>query len=82
MLECLRNFLAGNAIGAFISVGCAASPADHAANIAESAQYSAELQSCIDQAKPLPVDQRMPAYQACACAVDAKHGLAKAAGCP
>ena len=61
------------------STGVAVTPAQHAANLSESAQYAAELAQCRESAK---LDGGWPAYESCACHVDAKHGLDASAGCP
>ena len=53
-------------------VGCGVTPSQHAANLSESAQYAAELTQCRESAK---LDGGWPAYESCACRVDAKHGL-------
>lgn len=60
-------------------LGCAATPAQHAANISDSAQIAAEYTQCRESAK---ADGGWPAYESCACRVDAKHGLDASAGCP
>ena len=62
-----------------IFLACAVTPAQHAANLSESAQYAAELTQCRESAK---ADGGWPAYESCACRVDAKHGLDASAGCP
>lgn len=62
-----------------IFLACAVTPAQHAANLSESAQYAAELAQCRESAK---LDGGWPAYEVCACHVDAQHGLDASAGCP
>jgi hypothetical protein len=60
-----------------ILYGCAA--ASHASNTAEATQYALELAQCRESAK---ADGGWPAYETCACHVDARHGLDASAGCP
>lgn len=62
-----------------IFLACAVTPAQHTSNVAESVQYAAELAQCRESAK---ADGGWPAYEVCACHVDAQHGLDASAGCP
>ncbi len=78
----MKKAILGFILQLAVALGCGVSAADHAANAGEAAQYSAELQACVDAAKPLPTPEaRMAAYQTCACQVDAKHGVHNP-GCP
>lgn len=65
-------------VALLLLVGCGVTPAQHIANLSESAEYAAELAQCRSDAK---LDGGWDAYQACACKADAKHGL-DAGGCP
>jgi hypothetical protein len=62
-----------------IAYGCGVTPAQHAANGLESGHAAAEYTQCREAAK---LDGGWPAYQACACTVDAKHNFDAGVGCP
>lgn len=65
-----------------VSMGCGPTELQRAANVAEAAQYAAELTECRQQGHAVKADggDGLAAYEACACKVDARHGVD--GGCP
>lgn len=68
-----------NALFMACALGCGVSPTQHAANVAEGAQQALELTDCRSKGREAKKDggaqAYMDAYEACAEAVDKKHGL-------
>lgn len=65
------------AAAAIVACACGPNDAQRAAYVLEAAQYATELSRCreIGRAVKSAGGDGMAAYEACACEVDARHGI-------